>query len=56
MAYLNLAYLRKADLDFGNEAARTEDVAKAEEWSRKAHETRKANEEKKAAGAEAAKS
>jgi tetratricopeptide (TPR) repeat protein len=56
MAYLNLAYLRKADLDFGNEAACAEDVAKAQEWSRKAHETRKANEEKKAAGAEAAKS
>jgi tetratricopeptide (TPR) repeat protein len=50
MAYLNLIYRRKADLDFGNDAARKEDVAKAEEWRTKAMGTRKANEEKKNAG------
>jgi len=50
MAYLNLMYRRKADLDFGNDAARKDDVAKAEEWRTKAMGTRKANEEKKNAG------
>jgi tetratricopeptide (TPR) repeat protein len=50
MAYLNLIYRRKADLDFGNDGARKEDVAKAEEWRTKAMGTRKANEEKKNAG------
>jgi hypothetical protein len=55
MAYLNLIYRRKADLDFGNEAARLDDVAKAQEWARKSMETRKANEEKKIAGTDSAK-
>ncbi len=50
MAYLNLIYRRKADVDWGNEAARKEDIAKAEEWRTKAMGTRKANEEKKNAG------
>ncbi|MGA2886579.1 MAG: tetratricopeptide repeat protein [Terracidiphilus sp.] len=50
MAYLNLIYRRKADVDFGNEDARKEDVAKAEEWRTKAMGTRKANEAKKNAG------
>ena len=50
MAYLNLIYRRKADLDFGDEAARKDDVAKAEDWRTKAMGTRKANEEKKNAG------
>jgi tetratricopeptide (TPR) repeat protein len=50
MAYMNLLYRRKADVDFGNEAARKEDVAKADEWRTKAMGTRKANEEKKNAG------
>jgi tetratricopeptide (TPR) repeat protein len=50
MAYLNLIYRRKADLDFGNEAARKEDVAKADEWRTKAMETRKIVESKKNAG------
>jgi tetratricopeptide (TPR) repeat protein len=50
MAYLNLIYRRKADLDFGDEAARKEDVAQAKEWSNKAMGTRKANEEKKDKG------
>jgi tetratricopeptide (TPR) repeat protein len=46
MAYLNLMYRCKADLDWGDEAARTDDVAKAKEWVAKAIATRKANEEK----------
>jgi tetratricopeptide (TPR) repeat protein len=50
MAYLNLIYRRKADLDYGNDAARKDDVAKAEDWRTKAMGTRKANEEKKSAG------
>ena len=50
MAYLNLVYRRKADLDFGNPAAAKDDVAKAEEWRTKAMGTRKANEEKKDKG------
>ena len=50
MAYLNLIYRRKADLDYGNEAARKADVAKADEWRDKAMETRKAVEAKKNAG------
>jgi hypothetical protein len=50
MAYLNLIYRRKADLDFGDEAARKADVAAAEDWRQKAMGTRKANEAKKNAG------
>jgi len=50
MAYLNLVYRRKADLDFGNPTATKDDVAKAEEWRTKAMGTRKANEEKKDKG------
>jgi hypothetical protein len=50
MAYLNLIYRRKADVDFGNEAARKADLAAAEDWRTKAMGTRKANEEKKNAG------
>jgi tetratricopeptide (TPR) repeat protein len=50
MAYLNLIYRRKADLDFGNDAARNADLAQAEEWRTKAMGTRKANEEKKDKG------
>jgi tetratricopeptide (TPR) repeat protein len=50
MAYLNLIYRRKADVDFGNEAARKADLATAEDWRTKAMGTRKANEEKKNAG------
>jgi tetratricopeptide (TPR) repeat protein len=46
MAYLNLVYRRKADLDWDNEAARMDDLTKAKEWNRKAIETRKAKEEK----------
>jgi tetratricopeptide (TPR) repeat protein len=50
MAYLNLIYRRKADIDYGNEAARKADVAAAEDWRQKAMGTRKANEAKKNAG------
>lgn len=50
MAYLNLIYRRKADLDFGDAAAAKADVAQAEEWRTKAMGTRKANEEKKNKG------
>jgi tetratricopeptide (TPR) repeat protein len=50
MAYLNLIYRRKADVDWGNEAARRDDIAKADEWRTKAMGTRKSNEEKKDKG------
>ena len=50
MAYMNLLYRRKADVDYGNDAARKDDVAKADEWRTKSMGTRKANEEKKNAG------
>jgi tetratricopeptide (TPR) repeat protein len=54
MAYLALIYKQKADLDFGNESARLDDVAKAHEWMHKATVTRKANEAKKSAGSDSA--
>jgi tetratricopeptide (TPR) repeat protein len=50
MAYLNLLYRRKADVDYGNNAAVTEDVAQADKWRDDAMGTRKANEEKKNQG------
>jgi len=50
MVYLNLIYRRKADVDYGNEAARKDDIAKAEDWRAKAMGTRKENEEKKNKG------
>lgn len=50
MAYLNLVYRRKADVDYGNNAAVTEDVAQADKWRDDAMGTRKANEEKKNQG------
>lgn len=50
MVYLNLLYRRKADLDYGNDAARKADVAAADDWRTKAMGTRKANEEKKNKG------
>jgi tetratricopeptide (TPR) repeat protein len=50
MAYLNLTYRRKADVDYGNADAVKEDVAKAKEWSQKAMGTRKENEAKKEKG------
>ena len=50
MSYMNLIYRCKADLDWGNEAARKSDVAQAEDWRNKAMGTRKDNEAKKAQG------
>lgn len=50
MAYLNLIYRRKADLDFGNAAAVKADLASADDWRTKAMGTRKDNEAKKNAG------
>ena len=50
MAYLNLLYRRKADVDFGNADEVKDDIAKADEWRTKAMGTRKANEERKDKG------
>jgi len=50
MAYLNLIYRRKADVDFGHAAEVKEDLAQADKWRTDAMGTRKANEEKKNAG------
>src|SRR5579863_10482888 len=36
MQYLNLIYRNKADVDYGNNAAVTEDLAMADEWTAKA--------------------
>jgi tetratricopeptide (TPR) repeat protein len=47
MAYLNLVYRRKADVDWDNEAARKDDLAQADNWRNKAMYTHKANEEKR---------
>jgi tetratricopeptide (TPR) repeat protein len=44
MVYLNLVYRRKADLDWGNDQARQEDVAKAKEWAAKGLTAREAEE------------
>lgn len=49
MAYLNLVYRRKADIDYQNPTLRDDDVAKAKEWGHKAMQTRKEKEEKKVA-------
>lgn len=51
MAYLNLVYRRKADLDYGDSAAVKADLAQAENWRTKAMGTRKENEMKKSKGA-----
>jgi len=50
MAYLNLIYRRKADVDFGNAAEVKADLAAAEKWRTEAMGARKINEEKKNAG------
>ena len=47
MAYLNLVYRRKADIDYDNLALRNGDIEQAREWRRKAMLTRKENEEQK---------
>ena len=50
MAYLNLIYRRKADVDFGNAPEVKADLASADDWRTKAMGVRKANEEKKNQG------
>jgi tetratricopeptide (TPR) repeat protein len=50
MAYLNLIFRRKADVDFGDNDAVKTDVATADDWRTKAMGTRKANEAAKNAG------
>ncbi len=47
MAYINLTYRRKADMECGDDNARKADVAEAQNWLDKAMSTRKTNEEKK---------
>ena len=44
MTYLNLMYRRKADIDCGDSAAQTADIAQAQQWVDKAMGARKANE------------
>jgi hypothetical protein len=50
MAYLNLVYRRKADVDYGHPAEVKDDLAQADKWRTDAMGARKANEEKKNAG------
>jgi tetratricopeptide (TPR) repeat protein len=50
MAYLNLTYRRKADVDYQDPNAVKADVQAAKDWSAKAMGTRKENEEKKDKG------
>jgi len=47
MAYMNLMYRQKANLQCGDDQARKEAIAQADQWREKAMGTRKANEEKK---------
>lgn len=47
MAYVNLLYRRKADVECGDDDARKADLAQATDWVQKAMAARKANEEKK---------
>jgi tetratricopeptide (TPR) repeat protein len=47
MAYINLMYRRKADIECGDDAARKADLAEADVWVQKAMAARKANQEKK---------
>lgn len=44
MAYMNLLYRRKADIECGDDAARKADIATADDWVHKAMAARKANE------------
>jgi tetratricopeptide (TPR) repeat protein len=46
MAYINLMYRRKANLECGDDAARLADLAQAQSWVEKDMATRKANEQK----------
>ncbi len=47
MAYMNLLYRRKADLECGDDDTRKADLAQADQWVQKAMAARKANEQKK---------
>src|SRR5882757_1476316 len=46
MAYINLAYRRKAEIECGNDDARKADIQQAQDWIQKALGARKANLEK----------
>ncbi len=46
MAYMNLTYRRKAEIECGNDAARKSDLAQVQDWTDKAMAARKANEVK----------
>ena len=46
MAYINLAYRRKAEIECGNDDARKADLQQAQDWTEKAMGARKANQEK----------
>lgn len=50
MAYLNLIYRRKADVDYGHPAEVKADLANADKWRTMSMDTRKQNEAKKNAG------
>jgi tetratricopeptide (TPR) repeat protein len=50
MAYLNLMYRTKADIDYGHPDDVKSDLAQADQWVQKALSTRKLNEEKAAKG------
>lgn len=47
MAYINLLYRRKADIECGDDDARKADLATADQWVQKALAARKANQEQK---------
>jgi tetratricopeptide (TPR) repeat protein len=49
MAYINLLYRRKAELECGNDDARKADIAKADGWMQKGMDAKKAEEAAKAA-------
>lgn len=51
MAYLNLLYRRKAELECGNDDARKADIAAADDWVKKAMDAKKAEAAKKATNA-----
>jgi tetratricopeptide (TPR) repeat protein len=49
MAYLNLLYRQKAQIECGNDDARKQDIASADQWFQKAMDSKKAEEAAKAA-------
>ena len=46
MAYINLTYRRKAELECGDDATRKADLQQAQDWTEKAMAARKANQQK----------